>query len=105
ALIRSGAAWQCQRWRSRVRPSRRVPPVNRLGATSRHAILAAAESDRLQRVVQRHGMRLGAARFVAGETLDQAIPVLRSLNDRGLKANTTLLGEGVSNEAETRAVV
>jgi len=50
-------------------------------------------------------MRLGAGRFVAGETLDEAVTVLRRLNDRGLRANTTLLGEGVSTEAETRAVV
>ena len=71
----------------------------------RKAILAAAESPRLQRGVRRHGMRLGASRFVAGETLDQAVVVLRSLNERGLKVNTTLLGEGVSDEAETRAVV
>jgi proline dehydrogenase len=71
----------------------------------RKAILAAAESPRLQRVVRRHGMRLGAARFVAGETLDDAAVVLRRLNEKGLKANTTLLGEGVTNEAETRAVV
>ena len=71
----------------------------------RKAILAAAESPRLQRVVRRHGMRLGAARFVAGETLDEAVVVLRRLNGKGLKANTTLLGEGVTNEAETRAVV
>jgi proline dehydrogenase len=71
----------------------------------RRAILAAAESPRLQRVVRRHGMRLGASRFVAGETLDQAVGVLRWLNDQGLRANTTLLGEGVADEAETRAVV
>ncbi len=71
----------------------------------RKAILAAAESPRLQRVVRRHGMRLGASRFVAGETLDQAVTVLRRLNDRGLRANTTLLGEGVVSEGETRAVV
>ena len=71
----------------------------------RKVILAAAESPRLQRVVQKHGMRLGAARFVAGETLDDAVVVLRRLNDKGLLANTTLLGEGVENEAETRAVV
>ncbi len=50
-------------------------------------------------------MRLGASRFVAGETLDQAVVALRRLNDRGLRANTTLLGEGVTVEAETRAVV
>jgi len=50
-------------------------------------------------------MRLGAARFVAGETLDQAVVVLRGLNAKGLRCNTTLLGEGVSDEAETRVVV
>jgi proline dehydrogenase len=71
----------------------------------RKAILAAAESPRMQRGVRRHGMRLGAARFVAGETLDQAVVVLRGLNGKGLLCNTTLLGEGVNDEAETRAVV
>ncbi|MSO94858.1 MAG: proline dehydrogenase [Thermoleophilia bacterium] len=71
----------------------------------RKAILAAAESPRLRRGVRRHGMRLGAARFVAGESLDQAVVVLRGLNEKGLLANTTLLGEGVNDEAETRIVV
>ena len=71
----------------------------------RSAILAAADSPRVQRVVQKHGMRLGAGRFVAGETLDDGVRVLRSLNDRGLLANTTLLGEGVRDEAEASAVV
>ena len=71
----------------------------------RSLILAAADSPRLQRFVQRYGFRLGAARFVAGETLDDAVPVLRRLNDDGLLTNTTLLGEGVRDEAETRAVV
>jgi proline dehydrogenase len=71
----------------------------------RSLVLAAAESARLQRFVQRYGFRLGAARFVAGETLDDAVPVLRRLNESGLLTNTTLLGEGVRDEAETRAVV
>jgi proline dehydrogenase len=71
----------------------------------RKAILAAAESPRLQRFVRRYGMRLGASRFVAGETLDQAVVVLRGLNEKGLRANTTLLGEGVASEAGTRVVV
>jgi proline dehydrogenase len=71
----------------------------------RRGILAAADSTRLRRFVQGHGMKLGAARFVAGETLDAAVPVLRRLNERGLLTNTTLLGEGVADEAETRAVV
>ena len=50
-------------------------------------------------------MRLGAARFVAGETLDECIPVLRRLNDQGLHANTTLLGEGVLEPGESERVV
>ncbi len=71
----------------------------------RKGILAAADSSRIQRLVRRHGMRLGAARFVAGETLDQCIPVLRRLNDQGLWANTTLLGEGVLEPTQTERVV
>jgi proline dehydrogenase len=71
----------------------------------RSAILAAADSPRVQRFVSKHGMRLGAGRFVAGETLDECTHVLRSLNERGLAANTTLLGEGVHDEREAAAVV
>jgi proline dehydrogenase len=71
----------------------------------RSLILAAADSPRLQGFVQRYGFRLGAARFVAGESLDAAVPVLLRLNERGLLTNTTLLGEGVHDEAQTREVV
>jgi proline dehydrogenase len=70
----------------------------------RSAILHAAESARLQRLVQSHGKRVGAARFVAGETLDSCVAVLRKLNDAGLHANTTLLGEAIP-DAEGAAVV
>jgi proline dehydrogenase len=59
----------------------------------------------VQRLVRRHGMRFGAGRFVAGETLDECIVVLRKLNDQGLHANTTLLGEGVLEPAQTESVV
>jgi proline dehydrogenase len=71
----------------------------------RSLLQAAADSPRLQRFVQRYGFRLGAARFVAGESLDAAVPVLRRLNEQGLLTNTTLLGEGVRDEAATREVV
>jgi proline dehydrogenase len=50
-------------------------------------------------------MQLGAARFVAGETLDECVAVLRRLNDQGLYANTTLLGEGVLEPTATERVV
>src|SRR5262245_25829927 len=71
----------------------------------RKAILAGAGSPTLRRFVDRYGMRLGGARFVAGETLDQAVPVLRRLNADGLATNTTLLGEHVEDEATTERVV
>jgi proline dehydrogenase len=74
-------------------------------AALRRGILAAADSRRVQRLVRRHGARLGAARFVAGETLDECIAVLRRLNEQGLAANTTLLGEGVLEPGQTDGVV
>ena len=49
-------------------------------------------------------MRLGAARFVAGQTLDECVAVLRRLNDAGLHANTTLLGEAIPDAAGAAAV-
>jgi proline dehydrogenase len=59
----------------------------------------------MQRLVRRYGMRLGAARFVAGETLDECVRVLRALNDAGLHANTTLLGEAIPDLDGASAVV
>jgi proline dehydrogenase len=76
-----------------------------VNATLRRGILAAADSGRVQDLVRKHGMQFGAGRFVAGETLDECIAVLRRLNDQGLYANTTLLGEGVLEPAETEPVV
>ncbi len=59
----------------------------------------------MQGLVRKHGMQLGAARFVAGETLDECVEVLRRLNEQGLYANTTLLGEGVLEPTATERVV
>jgi proline dehydrogenase len=70
----------------------------------RAAILRAADSNRLQQLVQKHGRRVGAARFVAGETLDECVAVLRKLNDAGLHANTTLLGEAIPDTAGAAVV-
>ena len=47
---------------------------------------------------------MGAARFVAGETLESCVAVLRKLNDAGLYANTTLLGEAIPNAEGAAAV-
>jgi len=76
-----------------------------LNSIFRAGILAVTSNPLVSRAVRRYGMRLGASRFVAGETFVQAVPVLRSLNQSGLRTNTTLLGEGVKDYATTRAVV
>ena len=75
-----------------------------LSSLPRVAILHAADNARLQRLVQHHGRRVGAARFVAGQTLDECVTVLRRLNDAGLYANTTLLGEAIPDEEGAAAV-
>ena len=44
-----------------------------------------------------------ARRFVAGETLDDALVAVRALNAKGISASLDELGESVTNEREARA--
>jgi proline dehydrogenase len=78
--------------------------AQRVNGSLRRGILAAARSERMGRIVAKHGMRLGAQRFVAGETFPEAAHVLARLNANGLHANTTLLGEDVLSADEARSV-
>ena len=71
----------------------------------RRIILGAATNRQVRAFVNRYGMQLGGDRFVAGTTLDEAVSTLRRLNEQGLLTNTTLLGEHVTQEAATLAVV
>ncbi len=43
-----------------------------------------------------------ASRFVAGETLETALPAVAALNAKGITASLDLLGESVSTEADAR---
>lgn len=70
----------------------------------RKGILVATNNAVVARLVRRYGMRLGASRFVAGETLDACIAVLKHLNAEGLRVNTTILGEDVDDEDAAAAV-
>jgi proline dehydrogenase len=76
----------------------------RVNAILRTGILRAADDRHVRSFMGRYGMRLGAARFVAGETLDECVVVLRRLAEQGFHANTTLLGESVRDPAEAAAV-
>jgi proline dehydrogenase len=60
---------------------------------ARHAILTAAESDRVGRLVSRYGMRLGARRFVPAENLDEIVAVMRDLNRMGMRGVTGLFDD------------
>jgi len=50
-------------------------------------------------------LRLGAGRFVAGETLDAFVGAVQRLNAQGFAVASAILGEGVESEAQTRDVV
>jgi proline dehydrogenase len=69
----------------------------------RETILRLADSTELRRFVTRHGRSLGAYRFVAGDTLAEAVPVVRGLNRQGIAATLDALGEGVRRKAEAEA--
>lgn len=70
----------------------------------RRGILVATNNGLIRKGVQKYGMRLGAARFVAGETLAECLVVLHGLNAKGLRVNTTILGEGVKDARMAAAV-
>ena len=68
----------------------------------RAAILAAADSTTVQKAVSRYGMRLGARRFVAGETDEREfLAVARAVNARGFAVACGILGEGVRDRARS----
>jgi proline dehydrogenase len=70
---------------------------------TRTLFLALSRSERLRQTVVRLGpARKMARRFIAGETLDEAIAAVRALNGQGLLATLDHLGENVSSETEAR---
>lgn len=70
----------------------------------RRTLIAASESERLRRIAMERGLsRRVAMRFVAGETLDQAVAVTAELNRLGMAVSLDHLGESVEDEAVSRA--
>jgi proline dehydrogenase len=70
----------------------------------RNALLYLSNQPRVFKFVKTNRLAKGfASRFVAGETLETAVPAVRELNRRGITASLDLLGESVHNEAEARA--
>lgn len=71
----------------------------------RALLLQLSESQRVARWVTSNGATRGMARrFVAGETLDDALAAAHACNQAGMKASLDFLGENVASEAEARQV-
>jgi proline dehydrogenase len=70
----------------------------------RSTLLYLSNQPRVFRFVRRNGMaKRFASRFVAGETLPEALDAVRRLNAKGISASLDLLGESVTTERDARA--
>ena len=71
----------------------------------RSTLLYLSNRPRIFRFVRNNRLaKRFARRFVPGETLDEAVTAVATLNARGISASLDLLGESVTNEREARAV-
>lgn len=68
----------------------------------RNFFLFISENKFFTKLAKKYGLRFGASRFVAGETIESAREVIKSLNERGLVVTLDHLGEFVDNEQEAR---
>lgn len=66
----------------------------------RNFFLFLSKNKPLTRLAKKYGLRFGASRFVAGETIEQAVEVIKQLNKKGLVVTVDYLGEFVDNEQE-----
>jgi proline dehydrogenase len=54
----------------------------------------------LTKLAKKYGLRFGATRFVAGESIEQVLNVIKELNHKGLDVTLDYLGEFVDSEDE-----
>lgn len=66
----------------------------------RRALLMIGSNKGAAVLMRRYGMRFGAGRFVAGETLSDAIDAVKKLNQAGKEATIDHLGEYIRNASD-----
>ncbi|CDQ19317.1 L-proline dehydrogenase [Halobacillus karajensis] len=54
------------------------------------------------KLAKRYGLRFGAGKFVAGETVPDAVKTIQELNDKGMSVTIDHLGEFIDSESEAR---
>ena len=67
-------------------------------------ILAASRSDRLRRVISAAPVtRPVVDRFIPGETVDDVVPIVQHLTDRGLEVTLDVVGEDITTPEQAAA--
>ncbi|MCM3440000.1 proline dehydrogenase family protein [Metabacillus halosaccharovorans] len=71
----------------------------------RNSFMFLSRNKMMTKLAKKYGLRFGAARFVAGNTIDGAKDVIKQLNNKGLDVTLDYLGEFIidENEAEETA--
>ncbi|AVX32019.1 L-proline dehydrogenase [Carboxydocella thermautotrophica] len=72
---------------------------------ARKIILTIAANKTVVNLVSKHGMKWGAARFVAGSTLAEAVQRVKELNSRGIDVTLDHLGESITSKEQAREAV
>lgn len=67
---------------------------------SRKVVLTIAANPLIRSLASKYGLKLGAGRFVAGETLEKAITRARELNEQNIWVTLDHLGESVTSKEE-----
>ncbi|MFD8946606.1 proline dehydrogenase family protein [Streptomyces californicus] len=67
-------------------------------------ILAASRSDKMRRFVSAApGTKQVVDRFIAGETVDQVVPIVEDAADKGLEVTLDVVGEDITTSAQAEA--
>lgn len=67
----------------------------------RNFFLFISHNRMITKLAKKYGLRLGAARFVAGKNMEETVRIIKQLNARGLAVTLDYLGEFVETEKET----
>ncbi|PGT85353.1 MULTISPECIES: proline dehydrogenase family protein [Bacillaceae] len=68
----------------------------------RNSFMFLSKNKTLTKLAKKYGLRFGAGRFVAGDTIDLAKGVIQDLNHKGLDVTLDYLGEFIEDEQEAR---
>ncbi|MFC4323555.1 proline dehydrogenase family protein [Litchfieldia salsa] len=70
----------------------------------RNFFLFLSKNKPLTKVARKYGLKFGASRFVAGESITQAVKTIKELNSKNLSVTLDYLGEFVDNEVEANLI-